>query len=225
MADDLERFYELLCDLETGLGGSKIISECHGHQKWPFRGVYFFLDPDESCELGPGGIRVVRVGTHALKAGSNSTLWRRLRTHKGTLAGFGDHRASVFRRHVGQALMVSSPSKYEVSTWDGTRPKTAKALAHESQLEHAVSEYIGSLRLLWIAVPDSIGSSDDRAYLEKNAIGLLAEAGTLPSHHWLGHSSPNPAITMSGLWNVSHVTAGCDPDFFARFQRFVKLTA
>jgi hypothetical protein len=52
---------------------------------------------------------VVRVGTHALTAASSATLWDRLRQHRGHLGGrdpgSGNHRASVFRRHVGAALI------------------------------------------------------------------------------------------------------------------------
>jgi hypothetical protein len=46
------------------------------------------------------------VGTHALTATSQVTLWGRLRQHRGHLAGphpgGGNHRASVFRRHVAE---------------------------------------------------------------------------------------------------------------------------
>lgn len=224
MADDLACFHELLGSLESGLGGSRTMAQCNGHLEWPRCGVYFFLDLEEPCALGPGGIRVVRVGTHGLKVGAKSTLWGRLRTHKGTLAGGGNHRASVFRRHVGESLMVSNPGKYDVSTWNKTRPNSTKARDNEGYLEQAVSDYIGSLKLLWIAVPDAQGASSERAYLEKNAIALLSGSNTLPSDHWLGHSSPNPAIRMSGLWNVSQVHTECDQKFLYYFESHVEFT-
>jgi len=50
------------------------------------------------------GNRVVRVGTHGLKTGSTSTLWGRVHQHRDTREGGGNHRGSVFRLHVGQAL-------------------------------------------------------------------------------------------------------------------------
>ena len=55
--------------------------------------------------------RVVRVGTHGLRP-SHSTLWGRLSQHKGSVGGGmpggGNHRGSVFRLHVGSALLQTS---------------------------------------------------------------------------------------------------------------------
>ena len=74
----------------------------------PRRGVYFFFEPGELREDGRTP-RVVRVGTHAVSAGSRTTLWTRLRDHRGHVigrhVGGGNHRASIFRRHVGSALL------------------------------------------------------------------------------------------------------------------------
>ncbi len=59
---------------------------------------------EERRESGEG-LRVVRVGTHLIKnGGSNTKLWERLKAHKGTKSGSGNHRGSVFRLLVGQAL-------------------------------------------------------------------------------------------------------------------------
>jgi len=62
---------------------------CSGRLTWPYRGVYFFRESGENrVDTGPGP-RVVRVGTHALKAGSATELWTRLPQHKGQ-AGRGE---------------------------------------------------------------------------------------------------------------------------------------
>jgi hypothetical protein len=51
------------------------------------------------------GMRVVRVGTDALKPNAGATLWGRLRQHRGSLkTGGGNHRASIFRLLVGTAI-------------------------------------------------------------------------------------------------------------------------
>ena len=51
--------------------------------------------------------RVVRIGTHALAAcGSRSTLRQRLGQHRGGASGRGNHRGSIFRLLVGQALLT-----------------------------------------------------------------------------------------------------------------------
>ncbi len=106
---DVQRFYRILDELETRVGGKRTLAEAHGRMKWPTRGVYFFFEPGEQRTTSVNGPRVVRVGTHGLKAGSKSTLWKRLRQHRGTLsgkyAGGGNHRGSVFRLHVGTALI------------------------------------------------------------------------------------------------------------------------
>ena len=52
------------------------------------------------------GPKVVRVGTHALTAGSGTKLWTRLSEHKGPpKTGGGNHRGSIFRLIVGAALI------------------------------------------------------------------------------------------------------------------------
>ncbi len=106
---DVQRFYALLALLEERWGGKRLLAEAHGGLVWPKRGVYFFFEPFEERTTSGSGLRVTRVGTHGLKAGSRSTLWKRLRQHRGTLrgkyAGGGNHRGSVFRLHVGTALI------------------------------------------------------------------------------------------------------------------------
>src|SRR3546814_948865 len=47
------------------------------------------------------GHRVVRIGTHALRAGATSTLRGRLRQHSGSHSGSGSHRGSIFRPLTG----------------------------------------------------------------------------------------------------------------------------
>src|SRR5262245_12149686 len=99
----LNRFYELLLELEIGLGGKRQLRSCTGKMRWPRRGVYFFFEPGEYRSTEESVERVVRVGTHAVGEGSASTLWSRLHTHRGSLAGGGYHRGSIFRLHVGAA--------------------------------------------------------------------------------------------------------------------------
>ena len=67
--DDLKRFYDLLAKLEERLGGARRLSGCSGRMKWPARGIYFFMETGEDRAVTGNGPRIVRVGTHALKAG------------------------------------------------------------------------------------------------------------------------------------------------------------
>jgi len=81
--DALVRFYEILAELEERVGGKKRLANCDGRMGWPKRGVYFFFEDGEERADSGMGLRVVRVGTHALKSNSGTTLWTRLYQHKG----------------------------------------------------------------------------------------------------------------------------------------------
>lgn len=104
--NDRRRFYDLLAALERKLGGKRLLANCDGRMDWPPRGVYFFFEPGENRTHSGESPRVVRVGTHALASGSRTTLWNRLSQHQGVRkSGGGNHRGSIFRLHVGTALI------------------------------------------------------------------------------------------------------------------------
>ena len=102
---ELERFYDLADELARRTGGPYLLGACTGREGWPQRGVYLVFEPGEYRADGHTP-RVVRVGTHALKRGSQRRLWQRLRQHRGNNDGGGNHRGSVFRKHVGAALLA-----------------------------------------------------------------------------------------------------------------------
>lgn len=76
-SQDLESLYGLLSELRARVGGFRQLRDTNGRSGWPRRGVYFFFDEHETRGSGTG-LRVVRVGTHALRSGSLTTLWGRL---------------------------------------------------------------------------------------------------------------------------------------------------
>src|SRR5450432_1300005 len=80
---DLIHFYSILNQLEKAIGGARSLADCRGRMKWPARGIYFFREASENRSDTGEGPRVVRVGTHALKAGGSTTLWGRLSAHRG----------------------------------------------------------------------------------------------------------------------------------------------
>jgi hypothetical protein len=144
---------------------------------------------------------VVRVGTHALTETSKATLWGRLRRHRGQLTGRnpggGNHRASVFRRHVGAALIRRDglPDDLLWSWLDRHRPPRERA-SQEADIEREVSRHIGAMPFLWLSVP----GRTDRGYLERNSIAplsCLTGGPDQPGASWLGRyaePSRNPRV-------------------------------
>ena len=215
---DTERFYVLLAELALREKGPRRLRDCTGRDKWPRKGVYFFYEPGEV--RADGFDRVVRVGTHALTATSQATLWARLRQHRGRLGGRnpggGNHRASIFRGHVGTALIRSGdwPEGLLQAWISPTRLPGWTDL--EAQVELRVSDHIRTMPFLWLAIPDRPEGGSDRGYIEKNSIALLScRAGGLDrsSAGWLGHHASSEKVRQSALWNSNHVDDHHDPGF------------
>ncbi len=222
---DIQTFYEILDRLREKHGGYRTLADSHSGLDWPERGVYFFFEPGERRSDSGEGLRVTRVGTHALVEGSSSTLWNRLRQHRGTLTGKrpggGNHRGSVFRHHVGTALKARDDWPEKVAgAWEtgSSAPKSVRDAEHP--LEKAVSGYIRHMPFLWLGIEDTPGPDSLRGYIEENAIALLSNAGASqpidpPNENWLGRWAASDEIAASGLWNVDHVKEEYDPDFLS----------
>ena len=220
----LEDFYRLLKDLEKSLGGKQLFKNCNGRLSWPNRGVYFFFEPGESRTHHPKESRVVRVGTHMVSRGSKATFWNRLKTHRGTEYGGGNHRASVFRLHVGDAIIKKSADKISLHSWGQGQSVSPETRTTELELEKKVSKYIAKMSILWLDISDAAGPSSDRAFIEKNSIALLSGPKgpiDIPSDNWLGNFSANEAIRKSGLWNVNYVDYCYDERFLNIFAKYV----
>lgn len=220
----LDRLYLLLEELRERTGGPRLLSECDGRMDWPSHGLYFFFEPGEVREDGTTP-RVVRVGTHALTATSKTTLWNRLSQHRGSVrSGGGNHRGSIFRLHVGTALIARGASS-AFDTWGQRSSAPPEVREAERELEHQVSLRIGGMPLLWLAVPDR----EERAYLERSTIALLSNLGREPvdpaSPTWLGHDADRSAVRESHLWNVNHVSEDWDARSLDRLAALVSLMA
>ena len=226
-SEALSSLYLLLDELAERCGGHRRLAVCHGRMGWPQRGIYFFF---EDGELRDDGItpRVVRVGTHALRA-SNSTLWGRLRQHRGGHSGGGDHRGSVFRLHVGKALINLGGWSEEISrTWGIGRTAPREIRLVERPLEESVSMRIGQMPFLWIGVDDEAGPASKRGLIERAAISLLSNLSQppidSPSSAWLGRVAANESIRLSGLWNVNHVREASDASFLRVLRTLILAT-
>ncbi len=223
--EDLARFYRALGRLDADSGGKRTLSDCDGKMQWPVRGVYFFFEAGECRSHSGTGLRVVRVGTHAVSAGSRTSLWNRLSQHRGVAStGGGNHRGSVFRLLVGTALMRRGPMR-GVQTWGRRGSRTEDLQSAERRLERLVSRVIGEMPLLWLRVDDPAGRASLRSYVERNAIALLSnyrrEALDPPSDGWLGLDCPKDTVGRSGLWNQRHVEPVHDRGFLPVLERLV----
>lgn len=207
----IEDFYAFLSEL----GPPRRLNEL---ENLPKRGVYFFFEEGEVRKDGRSP-RVVRIGTHGLKPLSKSTLSGRLSQHRGTRSGSGNHRGSVFRKHVGNALILRNT--FSCETWGQGSTAPRDVVLAEQFLEKKVSEHIGKMLVSLLEIPDDPGPNSARAFVERNSIGLLA--GSEPaSPNWLGTDSGNEIIARSFLWNVNHVNQQVEHSFFEQLKNLVR---
>lgn len=234
--DDLTRFYDALSALEKKTGGKRNLSDCNGRMQWPLRGIYFFFEEGEHRTDSGRGLRVTRVGTHALKENSNTTLWQRLSQHRGVVkTGGGNHRGSIFRQLVGEAI-INREKIGDVSSWGiGFDHATASKklgvgrddlVKQEQPIECRVSEYIRDMPFLFIGINDNPGPDSERGYIERNAIALLSnwqkDKYDTSSATWLGQYSGRRRVRDSGLWNNNHVDEQYDSDFVGRLMGMIQ---
>ncbi|WP_082222518.1 hypothetical protein [Halorubrum halophilum] len=239
--DDLDRFYELLDDVEKQVGGTRKLKNCTGYMDWPDRGVYFFLEPGETRDSADQ-LRVTRIGTVAVSKPtsekSTTSLWGRLKQHYGTGSGSpnhphgGAHRGSVYRKHAGEAIIEKHDLDDDYPDWDkrwsSIERERSEVRDEEYILERRVSTYVREQPFLWVNLDDEPSVDSDRAYLERNAIALLSNFDKQPidprRDGWLGRYSQSREIRESGLWNVNHVDERYDSEFLDIFQNAVNDT-
>ena len=222
--DHLKRFYDILGALEHRIGGPRRLMDCSGRMDWPCRGVYFFREMGEDRSDSGSGPRIVRVGTHALRPSSGTRLWTRLSQHKGQArSGGGNHRGSVFRKHVGAALIEKGG--HAAATWGKGSSAPREVRMEELDIERLVSREIGAMPFLWLAVDDAPGSDSRRGHVERNSIALLSNCTGEPidpsSPNWLGRHCNQERVRRSGLWNVRHVDEGYNPAFLDTLSALV----
>src|SRR5262245_10227027 len=137
--EELVRFYAILSELEKRVGDKRQLGSCTGRLQWPERGVYFFFEATENRSSSGTGPRIVGVGTHALKEGRNAKFWQGLYRHGGTTKG-GNHRGSVFRLLVGEAICATNQNVKPCSWGVDSDPGKAGAKLGMSRTEIIVGE-------------------------------------------------------------------------------------
>src|SRR6185437_15741604 len=233
--DDIIRLYALLDQLERNLGGKRTLDSSTGKMNWPQRGIYFYFEPGEDRTDSVRGPRVVRVRTHALNEGTQTSLWTRLSQHRGIgSSGGGNHRGAIFRALVGAALKERDGLGH-IESWGMKADKGDAAAqfgmsreqlsAAEAPLEISVSGYIRTLPFLWLGIDDEPGPMSDRGFIERNSIALLSnyQKPAIDRHSaaWLGQYSDRPKVRSSGLWNNNHVDEHYQPDFLTKLAALI----
>lgn len=181
--------------------------------KLPQRGVYIFIDLKEKNFLGESG-RIVRIGTHAVSEGSKSTLKNRLKNHLGHNDGTGNHRGSIFRLHVGRALIEKEKLTHRFKSWGEGQHAPNEIIESEKEHEKRVSEYLRELEVVILNIEDIPSKNSLRALVESQLIALCSE-NLQPidssTESWLGRYSPMESIVKSGLWNLRDVARKYEP--------------
>lgn len=162
----------------------------------PLNGIYFFFELGEIMLLdGMPQDRIVRVGTHR----TQNRLPQRITDHYGPYSHLsGSRSGSVFRRHVGSAILLSvDPYTDRVAGWYG------KERPPFEDVEKLVSSNLRT-NFSFACIP--VPTSRERLQLEAGLIALIAQYPLAsPSTTWLGQYASNDDVRSSGLWNSQHV--------------------
>ena len=235
----LREIYSKFGDLNDQIGGPYYLNECDGNMNWPDRGIYIFFTHDSDLELGSTDqMNVARIGTVGVSSGSSNTLWNRLRQHRGnqrgTYADGGNHRGSIFRLHVGRAIIEKEGLHDTYPLWGQKHADwpddidTQSVREQEHPLEKRVSDYIGSLPFLILNVPGEPGPKSDRATMEKQLISTFSfyrrQHDWLRSSNWLGSHSPKKEVYKTGLWNINHVEGFSSPSVVYDVKEYSEIT-
>ena len=165
----------------------------------PKNGIYILFEKEE---IGHGGDRIVRVGTHT----GIDQLRSRLKQH--FLKENKDR--SIFRKNIGRAILSQNSDLFlEQWEWDlTTRANKDKYLPlldqeKKNSIEKQVSAYIQEAFSFAVFRVDS---KELRLDLESKIISTVSLCDECkPSTGWLGLSSPKYKIQESGLWLVNEL--------------------
>ncbi len=212
---DLRRFYGLMRRLER-LDRRHLLGELQ-EEDCPSRGVYFVFEDGEVRSGSGNGDRVVRIGSHALGGGQSTSLWSRLRKHKGADEPQGYQDGSVFRSRVGNAICRKNP-RLGPENWPRDRQR-----GDIPRIEQSINRHMRPMTVLLLPV----GRRTHRDYIESNAIALLSEYRREhpidpASDGWLGHHCNREMLRESGLWQSNHVANEYDPGFLDLLEDYVE---
>jgi hypothetical protein len=209
---DTDRFYALMDELSARVGDLRKLRDCTSNRVAQSRRLLLPRERrDTERRLASRRPRrhpcPDRHERHHALAASFHSPWQR----RWVQAGGGNHRASIFRLHVGTALLRRDDWPNDVrESWRDNRADPATRRA-EYPLERAVTKHIGDVSLLWLAVPDRA----IRGLIERHTIALLSRrsGGVDPaSPTWLGLTAYSEKVRTSALGIVNHVDDTLRPD-------------
>ena len=82
----------------------------------------------------------------------------------------GNHRGSIFRLLIGAALLARVDARGECTSWGLGNSADAETRGLERAIEERVSDYIGAMPFLWIAVDEPQGAATGRGAIERNSV-------------------------------------------------------
>lgn len=168
-------------------------------KKIPPNGIYVLF---ENGEVGHGGDRIVRLGTHT---GINQ-LRSRLKQHFLT----ENKDRSIFRKNIGRAILSRDSDPF-LEQWEldlTTRAKREQYqdivdLEYQRKVEKRVSAYIQDSFSFSVF---SVDAKENRLRVESKLISTVSWCDECkPSSGWLGVYSPKKKIRESGLWLVNEL--------------------
>ena len=184
----------------------------------PENGIYFFYEKGEVWGHGENRPRIVRIGTHR-----EGNFQSRIAEHflpneakmKFDVTRPPPHDRSIFRKHIGRALLNRDHDPY-LAVWniDLMTKEALNTHAHlrdidkERRIETEVTRILRQqFSFGFIALEgqaERIGSEG----LEARLIGTVARCDACKaSNAWLGYHSPIEKVRQSGLWLVQHLKA------------------
>jgi len=208
-----------LCEwLHQSLDALPLFSYLFDVAALPSNGVYFFYEKGERCGHHAAKPRIVRVGTHR-DGNFRSRIAEHFLLNERKMAFTEDqpapHDRSIFRKHIGGALLNKARDPY-LSVWeiDLTPRKTRDSKRHlrdiskESAIEREVTQVLRqNFSFRFIEIADEMQRMGNQG-LERALIGTLASCPQCrPSAGWLGCYSPNVRICESGLWLIQNLRA------------------
>lgn len=141
--EDEARLYEEVGRLARVLGGPRRLADSSAGDGWPTRGLYLFFEEGETCL--DGSPQITRIGTHALRQQSMTTLWGRLAQHRGQVGGQNPGGVRGVRGHDQHACGLEGPGLGEhLEEIGGAVP--GLGLRSQIYVAHGISEVLLEIR-------------------------------------------------------------------------------